>query len=248
MAECAARVARGVGYTNAGTIEFLYDSSGQFHFLEMNTRLQVEHPITEVVTGIDLVQWQIRIALGERLTIDPERALTPRAHAIECRIYAEDPDIGFLPAPGLVRALSVPGGPGVRDDRGVAAGFEIPSFYDPMISKLIVSGDTRAEAIGRLARVLDEYRVIGVKTTIPFFRWLVAQDQFRAAEFDTTYLDRILQSRNGQPFVVPDHQEARDAMIAVALAGWLRAHRGPLDASPESIGAWRRAARIEAMR
>jgi acetyl-CoA carboxylase biotin carboxylase subunit len=248
MAECAARVARGVGYTNAGTIEFLYDSSGQFYFLEMNTRLQVEHPITEVVTGIDLVQWQIRIALGERLTIDPERALTPRAHAIECRIYAEDPDIGFLPAPGLVRALSVPGGPGVRDDRGVAAGFEIPSFYDPMISKLIVSGDTRAEAIGRLARVLDEYRVIGVKTTIPFFRWLVAQDQFRAAEFDTTYLDRILQSRNGQPFVVPDHQEARDAMIAVALAGWLRAHRGPLDASPESIGAWRRAARIEAMR
>ena len=248
MAACAARVAADVGYTNAGTIEFLYEPDGRFYFLEMNTRLQVEHPITEIVTGIDLVQWQIRIALGERLTIDPDRALMPRSHAIECRIYAEDPDLGFLPAPGLVRALATPGGPGVRDDRGVAAGFEIPSFYDPMISKLIVWGDTREEAISRLSRVLAEYRVVGVRTTIPFFQWLVAQDEFRAGQFDTTYLDRILQSRSGEPFVPPDLLEERDAAIAVALAGWLRAHRGPLDSTGESIGAWRQAARLESMR
>src|SRR6185436_15069759 len=125
MTTAAAAVARTVGYTNAGTIEFLLDEDGKFYFLEMNTRLQVEHPVTELVTGIDLVQWQLRIAMGERLTIPPERALTPVAHAIECRIYAEDPDAGFLPAPGLVRALSIPGGPGIRDDRGVAPGFDI---------------------------------------------------------------------------------------------------------------------------
>ena len=167
MAECAAMVARSVGYTNAGTIEFLYedtpDGQGRFYFLEMNTRLQVEHPVTEQVTGIDLVHWQLKIALGEKLTIDPEQALTPRAHAIECRIYAEDPDRGFMPSPGLVRALSAPTGPGVRDDRGVASGFEIPIFYDSMIAKLVVWGDTRADAVARLRRALDEYRVVGVK-------------------------------------------------------------------------------------
>src|SRR6188474_1275412 len=201
MAECAAKVATSVGYTNAGTIEFLLDEDGKFYFLEMNTRLQVEHPVTELVTWIDLVQWQLRIAMGERLTVPPERALTPVAHAIECRIYAEDPDAGFLPAPGLVRALSIPGGPGVRDDRGVAAGFDIPKFYDSMISKLIVWGDSREEAIARLRRVLLEYRVVGVKTTVPFFQWLVDQPEFVEARFDTTYLDRVLADRKGEPFV-----------------------------------------------
>ena len=173
MAEGAEKVARSVGYSNAGTIEFLVDAEEQFYFLEMNTRLQVEHPVTEMVTGLDLVQWQLRIAMGERLTIAPERALTPRAHAIECRLYAEDPDRGFMPSPGLVRGISVPGGPGVRDDRGVAPGFDIPVFYDSMISKLVVWADTREDAVRRLTRALDEYRVVGVRTTLPFFRWLV---------------------------------------------------------------------------
>ncbi len=224
MAECAAGIARAVHYTGAGTIEFLLDQSGAFYFLEMNTRLQVEHAITEQVTGVDLVQWQLRIALGERLTVTPEQALTPRAHAIECRIYAEDPDRGFMPAPGLVRAIQVPGGPGVRDDRGVAPGFAIPVFYDSMIAKLVVWADSRDVAIARLRRVLDEYRVIGVRTTVPFFQWLVRQPEFQSGAFSTTYLDELLAARKGQPFVAPTARDEQDAALAAALATWFAAH------------------------
>jgi acetyl-CoA carboxylase biotin carboxylase subunit len=248
MAECAAKVARSVGYSNAGTIEFLVDADEQFYFLEMNTRLQVEHPVTEMVTGLDLVEWQLRIARGERLTISPDRALTPRAHAIECRLYAEDPDRGFMPSPGLVRGISVPGGPGVRDDRGVAPGFDIPVFYDSMISKLVVWADTREDAVRRLTRALDEYRVVGVRTTLPFFRWLVAQPEFREARFDTTYLDRVLAERNGQPFVEPTPQDETHASIAVALAAWFRAHKAAAGATNDAGSAWRRAARLGALR
>jgi acetyl-CoA carboxylase biotin carboxylase subunit len=248
MAACAAKVAASVGYTNAGTIEFLVDKDENFYFLEMNTRLQVEHPVTEMVTGLDLVAWQLRIALGEKLTISPERALTPRAHAIECRLYAEDPDRGFMPSPGLVRAIAVPGGPGVRDDRGVAAGFEVPVFYDSMISKLVVWADTREEAVHRLTRVLDEYRIVGVKTTLPFFRWLVQQPEFLEGRFDTTYLDHVLARRKGQPFVEPTEADETHATIAVALASWLRAHRAAAGATNDEASAWRRAARLGALR
>ena len=247
IAECAARVARGVGYTNAGTIEFLLDQDGKFYFLEMNTRLQVEHPITEQVTGIDLVQWQLRIAQGDRLTIPPERAVTPRAHAIECRIYAEDPDRGFMPAPGLVRGLVTPSGPGIRDDRGVAPGFEIPVFYDSMISKLVVWADDRPAAIQRLARALGEYRVIGVHTTLPFFRWLIRERSFLDAAFDTTYLDGVLASRKGEPFVAPGEADEVDASIAVALAAWDKAHNREAPTS-EPSSHWRRAARFDTLR
>jgi acetyl-CoA carboxylase biotin carboxylase subunit len=247
MAACAAKVAASVGYTNAGTIEFLVDRDERFYFLEMNTRLQVEHPVTEMVTGLDLVVWQLRIALGERLTIPPERALTPRAHAIECRLYAEDPDRGFMPSPGLVRAIAVPGGPGVRDDRGVTAGFEIPVFYDSMISKLVVWADTREEAVRRLARVLDEYRVVGVRTTLPFFRWLVRQADFEAGRFDTTYLDGILAARHGRPFVEPTPDDETQAALAVAVAASLRAHRAVAAPAADAPSAWRRAARLGAL-
>ena len=247
MAACAARVAAHVGYTNAGTIEFLVDRDEKFYFLEMNTRLQVEHPITEMVTGVDLVQWQLRIAQGEKLTLDPERALTPRAHAIECRIIAEDPDRGFMPAPGLVRALGVPSGPGVRDDRGVVAGFEIPVFYDSLISKLVVWGETRADAIARLGRALDEYRVVGVQTTVPFFQWLIRQPEFLERRFDTTYLDGVLAARHGQAFSAPAPRDLQDAAIAAALDAWLRAHRAGAEAST-TVGAWQRAGRLEGLR
>jgi len=248
MAECAAAVARTVGYTNAGTIEFLLDGDEHFYFLEMNTRLQVEHPVTEVVTGIDLVHWQLRIALGERLTIDPARALTPAAHAIECRLYAEDPDQGFMPSPGLVRALQVPGGPGVRDDRGVAPGFEIPLFYDSMIAKLICWGDTRAAAVSRLSRVLDEYRIIGVRTTLPFFRWLVRQQAFLDGQFDTAYLDAVLAERAGQSFADPGEADVDDAVLVAALAAWFEAQKVSAGPSSRPGGAWRHAARTEALR
>ncbi len=248
MGNAAAAVARAVGYTNAGTIEFLLDEDRSFYFLEMNTRLQVEHPVTEMVTGIDLVHWQLRIALGEKLTIDPAQALTPRGHAIECRLYAEDPDRGFMPAPGLVRGLSTPGGPGIRDDRGVGAGFEVPVFYDSMIAKLVAWAETRDDAIARMRRALDEYRVVGVQTTLPFFRWLMAEEVFRRGEFDTTYLDRILTERKGRPFVEATERDAHDATIAVALASWFRAHRASADAPASSGDYWRRAARVEGLR
>jgi acetyl-CoA carboxylase, biotin carboxylase subunit len=247
MADAAARVARAAGYTNAGTIEFLLDASGAFYFLEMNTRLQVEHPITEMVTGIDLVHWQLRLARGERLTVTPEQALTPRGHAIECRIYAEDPDRGFLPSPGLVQALSVPGGPGVRDDRGVAPGFEVPIFYDSLISKLVVWGETRPQAVARLTRVLDEYRVTGVSTTLPFFRWLVRQHSFAAGQFSTTYLDRILAERR-EPFAAAMDEDLCDVAIAAALAAWFRAHDAGTEPAPASGTVWQRAARLGGLR
>ena len=247
MADCAARIARAVSYTNAGTIEFLLDGDGKFYFLEMNTRLQVEHPVTEMVTGVDLVHWQLRIARGERLTVSPERALVPRAHAIECRIYAEDPDMGFLPSPGLVRALSTPGGPGIRDDSGVATGFEIPVFYDSMIAKLVAWGDTRPDAIHRLSRALDEYRIVGVKTTLPFFRWLIRQPAFEEGRFDTTFLDRVLAERAGVPFAEPTPDDEIDAAIVAAVATWRR--KSVVETTvAASNDAWRRAARTENLR
>jgi acetyl-CoA carboxylase biotin carboxylase subunit len=236
MTSAAAAVAREAGYTNAGTIEFLVDAQGAFYFLEMNTRLQVEHPITEMVTQVDLVSWQIRIARDERLTIDPARAATPQGHAIECRIYAEDPDAKFMPSPGLIEHLRAPAGPGIRDDSGVDSGFEVPIFYDSMISKLIAWGDDRETAIARMRRALGEYEVRGIKTTIPFFKWLLRTDDFRAGRFDTTTLDRELASRAGRPFVdVP--AEAEDvAIIAAALHAYFRASQ-PARASEAGIGA-----------
>jgi acetyl-CoA carboxylase biotin carboxylase subunit len=222
----AAAVARAAGYTNAGTIEFLLDQDGQFYFLEMNTRLQVEHPITEMVTGVDLVRWQIRIARGERLTLDPERLLVPNGHAIECRIYAEDPDNGFLPSPGRIQELRVPAGPGIRDDSGATAGIDVPIFYDPMISKLIAWAEDRPAAVARMQRALGEYVVGGIKTTLPFFTWLFTQPEFQQSVFHTTYLDEVLKTRSGRPFVEPDATADDLATIAAAVRAAL-APRGP---------------------
>jgi acetyl-CoA carboxylase biotin carboxylase subunit len=250
IADAAAAVASAAGYTNAGTIEFLLDEDGSFYFLEMNTRLQVEHPVTEMVTSLDLVHWQIRIARGERLAIDPERALTPHGHAIECRIYAEDPDQGFMPSPGLVRGIRPASGPGIRDDGGVLAGYTVPVFYDSMIAKLIAWGGNRGETIARMMRALGEYEVVGVRTTIPFFLWLMQEPDFLAGRFDTTYLDRLLASRRGQSFSTFSERDERDLAIAAALDAILRAGA----AGTRSVGrtvssiAWTIAARQEALR
>jgi acetyl-CoA carboxylase biotin carboxylase subunit len=217
LTRAAAAVASSVGYTNAGTIEFLLDEDGRYYFLEMNTRLQVEHPITELVTGVDLVTWQIRIARGERLDVAPRDAVTPRGHAIECRVYAEDPDAGFLPSPGRVLGLRAPDGPGVRDDSGVEAGSEISIYYDPLVSKLVVWGATRDQAIGRMTRALREYEVSGVRTSLPFFRWMLREPAFAQGEFHTGYLDELLQSRRGEPFETPELSDVEVAAMAVAL-------------------------------
>ena len=217
VTRAAAAVARSVGYTSAGTIEFLVDEDGRSWFLEMNTRLQVEHPITEMVTGVDLVAWQIRIARGERLDVDPEVTLTPRGHAIECRIYAEDPDAGFMPSPGRITVLRVPDGPWIRDDSGAEPGAEVPIHYDPLISKLAAWGGDRAEALARMRRALREYEVLGIHTTVPFFRWMLDQPAFDAAAFHTGYLDEVLQQRGGEPFETSDRGDEEVAAIAVAL-------------------------------
>jgi acetyl-CoA carboxylase biotin carboxylase subunit len=232
-------------------MEFLLED-GEFYFLEMNTRLQVEHPITEMVTGVDLVHWQLRIAAGEKLAIDPERALTPQGHAIECRVYAEDPDQKFIPSPGLITALRLPSGPGIRNDAGVTPGSSVPVFYDSLISKLVAWGDSRPCALNRLARALQEFQVLGIRTTVPFFQWLLREPSFVQGHFDTTTVDRILLRRDG-PFVELPPEAEEVAAIAAALQTLLRtsATRAgtaapPGDAAP-SRSAWRQVARREAL-
>ncbi|HEV3058025.1 MAG TPA: acetyl-CoA carboxylase biotin carboxylase subunit [Vicinamibacterales bacterium] len=254
MMSAAAAVAAAVGYTSAGTIEFLLDEDGRFYFLEMNTRLQVEHPITEMVTGLDLVRWQIRIARGERLDLDPGSLV--RGHAIECRIYAEDPDNGFLPSPGRILQLRTPGGPGIRDDSGATAGLDVPIFYDPMISKLVAWAEDRPLAIARMRRALGEYLVAGIKTTVPFFLWLFDQPEFVAGQFHTTYLDDILKARNGRPFVQPSPEAEEIAAIATALQAVLSpgavGRAGPpateTAAGVDVGGRWKSQARAEGLR
>jgi acetyl-CoA carboxylase biotin carboxylase subunit len=224
LASAACAVARGVGYTNAGTIEFLLDRDGRFYFLEMNTRLQVEHPITELVSGVDLVHWQLKIARGDLLTLDPDLTMRPRGHAIECRIYAEDPDNGFMPSPGKMLGRRVPGGPGIRrDDGGATPGLDVPIFYDPLVAKLSAWGGDRDQAILRMARALGEYEVRGIKTSIPFFRWLLNDEDFRRGRFDTTFLDRELARRNGQPFVTVPEEAEHVALLAAAIHAYERA-------------------------
>jgi len=246
MTAAAAAVAASVGYTNAGTIEFLLDEDGKFYFLEMNTRLQVEHPITEAVTGLDLVRWQIRIARGERLDVDPARLLQPNGHAIECRIYAEDPDNNFLPSPGRIVDLRAPAGPGIRDDSGVEAGLDVPIYYDPMISKLVAWAEDRPAAIDRMRRALSEYVVSGIKTTLPFFSWLLEQREFRDGAFHTAYLDEVLASRNGTPFVQAPPTVEDVAVIATALRSVLSPAAG--NASAPSGGRWKSQSRAEGLR
>jgi acetyl-CoA carboxylase biotin carboxylase subunit len=256
ITSAAANVAKAINYTNAGTIEFLLDEDGRFYFLEMNTRLQVEHPITEMVTGVDLVRWQIRIARGDRLDLDPARLVSPGGHAIECRIYAEDPDNNFLPSPGRIRELRVASGPGVRDDGGATAGLDVPIFYDPLISKLIAWAEDRPLAICRMRRALGEYLVTGIKTTIPFFTWLLAQPEFVDGRFHTTYLDEIVKARNGRPFVEPTPRMEEIAAIAAAIEMAVSPSAQQNDSNGHSVAPavsvstdrWRAQARAEALR
>ncbi len=189
MGEVAVRAAKAVGYHSAGTCEFLLAPDGSFYFLEMNTRLQVEHPVTELLTGIDLVREQVRIAAGEPLGYT-QQDVQARGHAIQCRIYAEDPATNFMPSPGRIELLRTPSGPGVRDDSGAYEGCEIPSFYDPLVSKLCVWAPTRAEAIAKMRRALSEYVVGGIRTNLPFHLALLGQEHFVEGTYDTGFIGR----------------------------------------------------------
>jgi len=221
MGEAAVKAAAAVGYTNAGTVEFLLDANGDFFFLEMNTRLQVEHPVTELVTGIDLVEAQIRIAEGEPLgpPFDTRDWVEPRGHAIEVRIYAESPYRGFAPSPGRIELLRLPEGPGVRNDCGVAEGGEVTIHYDPMVSKLIVWGRDREQAMVRLDRALLELRMEGIETNVSLFRALLVDADFRAGRMDIAMLDRKLAASELRPPDPADDGEPADLpLIAAALA------------------------------
>ena len=176
-----------MGYTSAGTVEFLRGDDGSFYFMEVNARLQVEHPVTEMVTGLDLVKEQIRVAAGLPLSFRQED-VSLRGNAIECRIIAEDPARNFMPAPGTIRDVQVPSGPGIRYDGGTYAGYTVPIHYDPLLSKLIAWGSTRREAIDRMARALDEYRIDGIETSITFHRKVMKHPAFLAGELSTAFL------------------------------------------------------------
>jgi len=215
MGETAVALARNAGYYNAGTVEFLVDHDQNFYFLEMNTRLQVEHPVTELVTGLDLVHLQILIAAGAQLPF-AQGDLQLRGHAIEVRVYAEDPDNNFFPSPGKITRLLTPAGPGIREDSGVYEGWTVPLDYDPMLSKLIAYAPTREQAIRRLRRALEEYFVDGIATNLGLFREILADEEFMAARIHTGYLDRLLSTRASTSSTANGSGE-RIAAIAAAL-------------------------------
>jgi acetyl-CoA carboxylase biotin carboxylase subunit len=247
MGEAAVRLALSCGYINAGTVEFLVDGAGTpdeaFYFLEMNTRLQVEHPVTELVTGLDLVRLQIHVAEGRPLPL-AQRDVVLRGHAIECRIYAEDPDNNFMPSPGRITRLVQPQGPGLREDAAIYPGFVVPLDYDPMLSKLIAYGDTRDAAIARMLAALDQYVVGGIKTNVGLFRRILEDEGFRSAAIDTGYLERLLaQPASGRKSRVPTE------IAAIAAAYFARAAQPKAAATGEAReSAWVAAGRREALR
>ncbi len=193
MGDAAIKLARNVGYTNAGTVEFLLDKDGSFYFMEMNTRVQVEHPVTEAVTGVDIVKEQLRIASGEKL-VKSQKDVKLTGHAIECRIIAEDPSNNFAPSVGTIRHLAAPGGVGVRLDTHIYGGYEVPPYYDAMLAKLIVWASTRAEAINRMSRCLSEFEIEGLKTNIDYQQKILANAYFRKGEFSTAFIPRRMNS------------------------------------------------------
>jgi acetyl-CoA carboxylase biotin carboxylase subunit len=242
MGEVAVRVAKAARYANAGTIEFLADNAGNFYFLEMNTRLQVEHPVTELVTGLDLVQLQIRIAAGEKLPF-AHSDIHLRGHAIECRVYAEDPANDYFPSPGEITALSEPAGPGIRVDSGIYQGWNVPLEYDPLLAKLIGYGESRQQAIGRLKRALDEYVVGGVKTNLAVFRQILSNPEFLAGNTDTGFIGRL-------PAPDPSGCDAEVAVIAAGILYALGAEKkqGIEQSAGGSSSNWKKVGRDEGLR
>ncbi|HZR64471.1 MAG TPA: acetyl-CoA carboxylase biotin carboxylase subunit [Terriglobales bacterium] len=243
MGETAVRAAQAANYVNAGTIEFLADAQNNFYFLEMNTRLQVEHPVTELITGLDLVHLQIRIAAGEKLPFTQEQ-IAIRGHAIECRVYAEDPDNNFFPSPGNIALLVEPAGPGIRLDSGIYAGWNVPVEYDPLLAKLVASGSSRTDSIGKLKRAVDEYVVGGVKTNIALFRRILNDPDFISGKTDTGYLSRLAPEPKRQS----DERDQEIAAIAAAIATVLAPANGTKYLAEQAfLSRWKQASRNEAL-
>jgi len=248
MGETAVKVAQAAGYTNAGTVEFLVDQQKNFYFLEMNTRLQVEHPVTELTTGLDLVHLQIRIASGEQLPF-AQSDIGIRGHAIECRIYAEDPDNNYFPSPGKITLLLPPAGPGVRHDSGTYEGWTVPIDYDPLLAKVIGYGTDRRQATMRLYRALSEYFVAGIKTNISLFQRILRDPDFRAAKLDTGFLDRLL--AKGDAEVAARAPEPGIAAIAAGMFAVLDPASSPTrngNAAAPAPSNWKQKGRAEALR
>ena len=243
---CTAAIAaaRAVDYFNAGTIEFLMDDDCQFYFLEMNTRLQVEHPVTELLTGLDLVKQQIRVAAGERLGFS-QGDIRFRGHAMECRIYAEDASANFMPSPGLIRHMSMPSGPGIRIDSGADEGWTVPIHYDPLIAKLCAWAPTRAETIDRLRGALREATISGIATTLGFFRELIEDPRFQAGEIDTGFLARGIDA-HASAAAAPSFEARLSAILAAIKAEEDRPAHQPA-ALPPPMSNWKRRGRAESI-
>ncbi|HEY0755029.1 MAG TPA: acetyl-CoA carboxylase biotin carboxylase subunit [Ktedonobacteraceae bacterium] len=255
------KLMRAIGYVNAGTAEFLLGPERNFYFLEVNARIQVEHPVTELCTGLDLVQEQFRVAAGLPLSFT-QAEVVPRGAAIECRISAEDPENNFLPATGMVQALREPSGPGVRVDSGLYEGLQVPLFYDPLLSKLIVWGRDRSQAIARLRRALDEYQIVGVRTTLPFARWLMDHPRYQAGDFSTDFIAEEWSTRASvevaSPLPAPEETAATltseqiAALLATLLAQKHAQEEHARQQSPGSEGStesrWRMAGRMQILR
>lgn len=238
MGEAAVRVAKAAGYTNAGTVEFLVDRDGNFYFLEMNTRLQVEHPVTELVTGIDLVEWQLRIASGEKLTIAQEDVRWTGS-AIECRVYAEDPEQNYMPSPGKIVHLREPAGPGIRLDSGIYEGWTVPVDYDPLLAKLCAWAGTREDAARRLDRAISEYSLTGVRTNLSLFREILADEEFRAGHLSTAFLDGFFARRKP-----PEPRIEEEAAAALVLLSQQNSTPPP----SATVSRWARDGREQVMR
>jgi acetyl-CoA carboxylase biotin carboxylase subunit len=250
MGETAVAIAKAAGYYNAGTVEFLVDANKQFYFLEMNTRLQVEHPVTELVTGLDLVHLQILTAAGALLPFE-QSDLQLRGHAIEVRIYAEDPDNNFFPSPGKISRLLTPSGPGIREDSGIYEGWTVPLDYDPMLSKLISYAPSREQAIRRMRRALNEYFIGGIASNLGLFRQILDDENFVSGQIDTGYLDRLLAARTARP---PSSASSNESIAAIAAAlaqatNGRNGNSGAKSAAPSPNGGkWKSIGRREALR
>ncbi len=237
MGECAIRVAQSCDYLGAGTVEFLVDDKLNYYFLEMNTRLQVEHPVTEMITGMDLVREQIEIARGKELSVKQDEVKI-NGHSLEIRVYAEDPQENFLPATGTLKTYVTPKGPGVRLDDGFEAGMEIPIYYDPMISKLITYGSDRNEAIQRMLRAMDDYVITGVKTTIPFCHFAINHESFRSGDFDTNFVKQYF-----EPQFLDEHlpdEEMAAAVLVRELLSQSQSNKSVGQAEAKSNSQWKK--------